>query len=244
MVSLSAHNLSVVYQLPRKFSLSGQLTPATPAGGQLNNRFVTALNGVGFSLNSGDRLGLVGANGSGKTTLLRTLFGILEPTSGHINLEGKVDALFNINLGFRREASGRRNIILRGLINGLSRKEIERQMDAIIEFSELGEFIDLPLKSYSQGMSARLAFSIATSLEPQILLMDEWIGAGDTDFQQKARNRMSELAEAAGIVVLASHNQNLIRRTCNKILSLQKGELSFFGPTDDYFSQLESAKSS
>ncbi|MCC2097264.1 MAG: ABC transporter ATP-binding protein, partial [Hyphomicrobiales bacterium] len=196
---------------------------------------VTALDGVGFSLSAGDRLGLVGRNGSGKTTLLKVLYGIYEPTGGIVEISGRVDALFNINIGFRREATGRRNIFLRGLVNGRSREEMEARMDEIIAFSELGDFIDMPLKSYSQGMAARLAFSVATALNPEILLMDEWIGAGDRHFQDKARSRMNELAESAGIVVLASHNEPLIERTCNKILVLEQGRVLFMGDKEAHF---------
>ena len=173
-----------------------------------------------MNLKSGDRLGLVGPNGAGKTTLLKVLYGIYEPTGGHLEVEGKVDALFNINLGFRPEATGRRNIQLRGLIAGWSPDQIAERTPAIIEFSELGDFIDMPFKSYSQGMGARLAFSIATSFEPQILIMDEWIGAGDASFQAKAKRRMDELAERAGIVVLASHSEELIQKTCNRRLEM------------------------
>ena len=146
-----------------------------------------------------------------------------------------MDALFNINLGFRAEATGRRNIVLRGLINGWTEREIEDRMEDIIAFSELGEFIDMPFKSYSQGMGARLAFSIATTLEPEILLMDEWIGAGDADFQAKAKARMNELAAKAGIIILASHQNDLIARTCNKVLELEHGRVKRFTTAVEYF---------
>ncbi len=196
---------------------------------------VEALDNLSFSLESGDRLGLVGTNGAGKTTLLKVLYGIYEPTRGRVDVVGRTDALFNINLGFRKEASGRRNIVLRGLINGWNMSQINERMEEIIEFSELGDFIDLPLKTYSQGMAARLAFSVATALDPEILLMDEWIGAGDPEFQLKARRRMSLLAEKAGIIVLASHNHSLLQRTCNKILELESGQLKAFQPAEEWF---------
>lgn len=226
MVSVRAENVSLTYRIRERPSL--QLRDWRLASkGQISKRgwtsWVNALQDVSFELNAGDRLGLVGPNGAGKTTLLHTLHGTLEPTSGRVVTQGRVDALFNINLGFRREATGRRNIVLRGLINGWTADEIASRMDRIIEFSELGDFIDLPFKSYSQGMGARLAFSIATSMEPEILLMDEWIGAGDTGFQHKARDRMSELASKAGIIVLASHNHALLRSSCNRFLHLEKG---------------------
>ncbi|WP_244420655.1 MULTISPECIES: ABC transporter ATP-binding protein [Mesorhizobium] len=186
---------------------------------------VQALDGVSFELKAGDRLGLVGPNGAGKTTLLKVLYGIYQPSGGTISITGKVDALFNIHIGFRPEATGRRNIVLRGLISGWTAAEIEEKMEEIIDFSELGDFIDLPFKAYSQGMAARLAFAAATTLEPEILLMDEWIGAGDASFQEKAKRRMDELAEKAGIIVLASHDDALIRRVCTKKLTLRAGRV-------------------
>ena len=229
MVSIRATDIALEYRVRQKLTLAPRDRRLPQAGGTISGtgrqRIVRALDGVSFELKAGDRLGLVGPNGAGKTTLLKVLYGIYEPTSGALDVRGKVDALFNINLGFRGEATGRRNIELRGLINGWSPDEIARRMEEIIEFSELGEFIDMPLKSYSQGMSTRLAFSTATSFEPEILLMDEWIGAGDKEFQTKARKRMAELAEKAGIIILASHNDDLIKRTCNLTLTLEKGRV-------------------
>ena len=234
MVAVRADNVSLTYRLRPRISLRPQGPHTSQDGGIVvgtgRDRHVAALSGISFSLASGDRLGLVGGNGAGKTTLLKVLYGIYEPTGGSVAIEGRLDALFNIHLGFRAEATGRRNIVLRGLINGWTPEEIDARMQSIIDFSELGEFVDMPFKSYSQGMAARLAFSIATSFEPEILLMDEWIGAGDADFQAKAQRRMAEIAERAGIIVLASHNNDLIRRTCNRILRLERGKVA---ATDD-----------
>jgi ABC-type polysaccharide/polyol phosphate transport system ATPase subunit len=234
MVLINAKNLGLTYRIRQKLTLRPRQRATT--GGQIvgsgRARFVKALDNVSFELNAGDRLGLVGGNGAGKTTLLKLLYGVYDPTEGSLAIQGKVDALFNINLGFRAEATGRRNIVLRGLINGWSPDQISTRMKDIIEFSELGEFIDMPFRSYSQGMAARLAFSVATALEPEILLMDEWIGAGDRAFQEKARKRLTELAEKAGIIVLASHNPQLIKRTCNKILELRSGHAVRFGGID------------
>lgn len=230
MVSIKVDNVSLVYRVQQRPTLRlRRPSPPPRSGGTITgtgrHRFVTALDGVSFELAAGDRLGLIGTNGAGKSTLLKVLYGIYEPSAGSVDITGRVDALFNINLGFRREASGRRNIELRGLINGWHPDQIAERMESIIAFSELGDFIDMPFKSYSQGMAARLAFSIATSFEPEILLMDEWIGAGDSDFHKKAKARMSELAEQAGIIVLASHNKDLIQRTCNRTLELEKGRV-------------------
>jgi ABC-type polysaccharide/polyol phosphate transport system ATPase subunit len=236
MVSIRAENVSLTYRLQHKMSFAGRKTSSLPGGrieGSGRTQFVRALDGVSFALAAGDRLGLIGSNGAGKTTLLKVLYGIYEPTSGSVAIDGRIDALFNINLGFRGEATGRRNIELRGLINGWSLDEIERRMDEIIAFSELGDFIDMPFKSYSQGMASRLAFSVATVLEPEVLLMDEWIGAGDPAFQEKARERMAEIAAKAGVIVLASHNHGLLRKICNKILHLEGGEVMEFGDAAD-----------
>jgi len=245
MVSIRADNLTLTYRIRRSRRLSRHATP-TPHGGVIigegRSQQIRALDAVSFSLESGDRLGLVGGNGAGKTTLLKVLYGIFKPTSGVVDLAGRADALFNINLGFRREATGRRNIILRGLINGWSNEQIEQRMEEIVAFSELGDFIDMPMKTYSQGMAARLAFSVATCLDPEILLMDEWIGAGDPEFQNKARRRMSDMAEKAGIIVLASHNHQLLRRICNKVLELDHGKVVHFGSSEAYFSQESAGK--
>ena len=238
MVAISVHNLGLTSELREKLSLAARDKRLPQAGGIISGnsrrRYVTALDDVSFELVAGDRLGLVGSNGAGKTTLLKVLYGIYEPTAGRVGITGRVDALFNIDLGFRQEATGRRNIVLRGLINGWTMAEIDARMDEIVGFSELGEFIDLPFKSYSQGMAARLAFAIATSLEPEILLMDEWIGAGDASFQEKAQQRMQRLADHAGIVVLASHQNDLIARTCNKVLELEHGRVRRFCSTAEY----------
>lgn len=245
MVSIRADNLTLTYRIRRSRRLSRHGKP-TPHGGVIigegRSQQIRALDAVSFSLESGDRLGLVGGNGAGKTTLLKVLYGIFKPTSGAVDVAGRADALFNINLGFRREATGRRNIILRGLINGWSNEQIEQRMEEIVAFSELGDFIDMPMKTYSQGMAARLAFSVATCLDPEILLMDEWIGAGDPEFQNKARRRMSDMAEKAGIIVLASHNHQLLRRICNKVLELDHGKVVRFGPAEEYFLQESAAK--
>ena len=238
MVSIRARNVGLRYPVPRDVKLRSE--PRTTVGGRFfssgrGRRYVNALEDVSFELNAGDRLGLIGSNGAGKTTLLKVLYGIYEPTVGSIDVQGRRDALLNINLGFRNDATGRRNIVLRGLINGWSRREIEQRMDEIIDFSELGDFIDMPMHSYSQGMAARLAFAIATSFEPEILLMDEWIGAGDKNFQEKAKARLEKMVTKAGIIVLASHSNALLQRVCNRIISLEHGRVVWDGDAGKYF---------
>ena len=247
MVSISVESVGLVYRVHKHLSLArpdrrlqnGDRRIVQAGRGV---HLVTALDDVSFSLRAGDRLGLVGSNGSGKTSLLKILGGIFDPTSGTVAINGRADALFNIHLGFRPEATGRRNIELRGLINGWSKREIERRSEQIIEFSELGDFIDMPFKTYSQGMAARLAVSIATTLEPEILLMDEWIGAGDPEFQAKISKKMDELAERAGIIVIASHNLALLQRLCNKILHLDRGRTKSFLPAEEWFGRNRAAQ--
>jgi ABC-type polysaccharide/polyol phosphate transport system ATPase subunit len=242
MVQICVDDLGLEYPLLERRTLGGRVpatsAPAHSVGGHVSRsgkhgKHVVALDGVSFRLSAGDRLALIGGNGAGKTTLLKVLYGIFEPTTGSVETRGRIDALFNINLGFRREASGRRNIELRGLINGWSKAEIEDRMDEIIAFSEIGEFIDMPFKLYSQGMAARLAFATATSFEPEILLMDEWIGAGDPNFQMKAKNRMNAMIQTAGIIVLASHNFSILRATCSHGMVMQRGKSAFLGSLDD-----------
>lgn len=239
MISIEAKDVHLTYKVRSKLELRMPDRQARVSNQTIQHsgrhNLVRALNGISFCAGPGDRIGLVGKNGAGKTTLLKVLYGIFEPTAGNVIRQGKADALFNINLGFRREATGRRNIVLRGLINGWTIEEIEAKTEEIVEFSEIGEFIDLPIKSYSQGMAARLAFSVATAMNPEILIMDEWIGAGDPSFQEKARNRMSELTQNAGIIILASHNMTLMRRTCTHILELDAGTMKQFVPAKQYF---------
>jgi len=231
MAHIKVHNVELIYPLRRPMALRDLLG----RGSKPRVAHISALRDVSFNLQAGDRLGLVGHNGAGKTTLLKLLYGLYYPTGGTVDVRGRVDALFNINLGFRPEASGRRNIRLRGLLQGWTSAEIDRRTEEIIAFCELEKFIDLPFKTYSQGMAARLAFATATTMKPEILLMDEWIGAGDAAFQRKARERMGELAEKAAIIVLASHNLKLIQGTCNKILELEEGRVTAMMHADKWF---------
>ncbi|PLC05790.1 sugar ABC transporter ATP-binding protein [Variovorax sp. RO1] len=186
---------------------------------------VQALNGINLELKSGDRLGLIGHNGSGKSTLLRTLAGVYEPSSGEMVRQGSVASLIDPALGIEPDASGVENIMLRGLVMGMSRKEIERQIPSICEFSGLGEYVNMPVRTYSTGMMMRLAFSISTSVEADILLMDEWLSVGDADFNEKAEKRMRDVVSKSGILVLASHSPELIAKECNRVIHLEHGRI-------------------
>jgi ABC-type polysaccharide/polyol phosphate transport system ATPase subunit len=190
---------------------------------------VRAIDDLSLSLNSGDRLGLVGHNGAGKSTLLRVLAGIYAPTSGMLSIQGKTVPLLEIALGMDDQSTGRQNIRLRGLLLGMSNAEIKNKAEEIAEFTELGDYLDLPLRTYSNGMRVRLAFAISTAVDADILLLDEVLGVGDAAFQEKANRRLQELHDRAEIVVLAIHSSEAIRKTCNKALWMERGKVRMFG---------------
>jgi ABC-type polysaccharide/polyol phosphate transport system ATPase subunit len=200
---------------------------------------VQALRDVSLSFRHGDRVGLIGHNGAGKTTLLRVLAGVYEPSHGLLRCEGQAVALFDPALGMDMEATGHENIVLRSLILGLSPKEIREQAGAIAEFTELGDYLAMPVRTYSSGMMLRLAFAVSTSISPDILLMDEWIVAGDSQFMEKAKKRMESFVGRSNILVLASHSLDLIRRWCDKAVLLEKGRVTAFGAIDDVLSKYE-----
>lgn len=194
---------------------------------------VQALDGVTLRLQHGDRVGLVGHNGAGKTTLLRVLAGIYEPTIGTAKISGHAAPLFDVALGMDPESTGYENIVLRGLFLGLSKSEIDARVDEIAEFTELGSFLELPIRTYSAGMRMRLAFAVSTSIEPDILLLDEGIGAGDAAFLEKASRRLKEFTEKAAIIVLASHSEALITQMCDKAVLMEHGKILRVGETED-----------
>ena len=202
---------------------------------------VRALKGVNLRLTAGDRLGLIGHNGAGKSTLLRVMAGIYVPTAGDVSITGKAVPLLDISLGMDDQSSGRQNIRLRGLLLGMSDEEIEAKTEDIAEFTELGDYLDLPLRTYSSGMRLRLAFAIATAVDADILLLDEVIGVGDAAFQLKAARRLAELHARAEIVVLAIHNNQTLRATCNKALWLDNGRPVALGPVDEVVSRYEAS---
>lgn len=193
---------------------------------------VHALKGVDLSLKDGDRVGLIGHNGSGKSTLLRTLGGIYEPTAGICDVKGRTIPLLNIWQGIMQDATGLENIYIKGMFMGFSRKEVERHVEDIVAFSELGDYINLPFRTYSQGMRLRLVFGTVTSFTPDILLMDEVIGVGDDVFFKRASARLRDLVERTSIVVVASHAKPVLTLLCNRILKLSSGKIVQDGPMD------------
>jgi len=195
---------------------------------------VRALSNVSFDINDGERIGIVGHNGAGKTTLLRTLAGVYSPSAGKVKVDGSVSALFGSGIGLDTEASGLENIRLLGAFHGLGKKAVEAITPDIVDFCELGTFIDLPVKTYSAGMVSRLSFAVSTSFDPDVLLLDEWLGAGDAGFMVKAAARVERFVDRARIVVLASHSAAIIAGFCSKVLWLEHGKTRFYGPTKEW----------
>ncbi|WP_323118366.1 ABC transporter ATP-binding protein [Burkholderia alba] len=200
---------------------------------------VRALDDVSFRFESGDRVGLIGHNGAGKSTLLRTMSGIYAPTTGQISRDGKVVPLLDISLGMDENSTGLQNIRLRGLLLGMSDGEIRAKQHDIAEFCELGDYLDLPIRTYSSGMRVRLAFAVSTAVDAEILLLDEVMGVGDASFRHKAQERLEDLHSRAEIVVLAMHSNSEIRRVCNKALWMDRGKVRAFGAVDDVVAAYE-----
>ena len=235
-------NVSVSFPLYHSESRSLKKAVFAAASGRLGKDekrrvVVEALRSVSFSLETGDRLGLVGSNGAGKTTLLRTLAGIYEPVDGRIDINGKVTALLDPGQGMNPELSGRENIRLRGLFDRLSPRQIGALEEDVAEFAELDQFLDLPVRTYSSGMVVRLGFGLATAVKPQILLMDEWFLAGDAVFLEKARLRLEEMVRGADILVLSSHQAEIVRSWCSRVLWLDQGQVIADGPADEVLDQ-------
>jgi lipopolysaccharide transport system ATP-binding protein len=231
MARISIENLSVEFAVYGSNSRSLKNTVMSQAtGGRIMASArdvvaVRAIDNLTLEINSGDRIGLVGHNGSGKTTLLRTLAGIYKPLAGQITIEGSVGTLLDPVAGLDHDATGLDNIYLRGHLLGMSRQQIENSVDNIAQFTELGDFLTLPLKTYSAGMATRLAFAISTAMHNDILLIDEGVGAGDAAFQEKAQRRIEDFFERASIVVLASHSGELIQKFCNRTIEMSHGQL-------------------
>lgn len=200
---------------------------------------IRALDSVTLRIGDGDRVGIVGPNGAGKTTLLRVLSGVYTPTTGRVEVQGEISSALNVGVGLDSEISGRENIYLLGYYRGFSRERISRQIEEIIEATRLGVFIDLPVNTYSAGMIGRLTFAVATAFDPDVLLMDEWLFAGDASFLQDAKARVEGFVRKARVLVLASHNSHVIREFCTRAIYLNGGRLIDFGDVDQVISRYE-----
>ena len=191
-----------------------------------------ALNGVTFDVHQGEKVGIIGKNGAGKSTLLKVISRITEPTDGRIEILGKISSMLEVGTGFNGELTGRENVYLNGAILGMKKTEIDEKFDEILEFSEVGKFIDTPVKRYSSGMFVRLAFAVASHLEPDILLVDEVLAVGDTRFQKKCINRMLEIAASGRTILFVSHQMNTIRQLCDRVIVLKDGEVIYDGDVE------------
>ena len=212
---------------------TGNLLGHRSASGAATSEEFWALKDVSFEMQAGERLGIVGRNGAGKSTLLKILSRITEPTRGRAEITGRVASLLEVGTGFHPELTGRENIFLNGAILGMSKREITRKFDAIVEFAEIEKFLDTPVKRYSSGMYVRLAFAVAAHLEPEILIVDEILAVGDTQFQNKCLGKIEEVGQAGRTVLFVSHNLNALRRLCPRSILLAEGRLVADGPTSE-----------
>ncbi len=231
MAHIVFDNVTLQYPIynSKNMSLRNQLA-RIGTGGTLSQESsdivaVTALNQVNFELRDGDAIGLVGHNGAGKTTLLRAMAGIYKPIAGKVSIEGSTSTIIDLGAGMDPELSGYENILRMGLMLGSSRQQMDARTEDIERFTELGDFLKVPVRTYSSGMVMRLMFAVATSVQPEILLIDEMFSTGDAEFQKKARSRMADLIDAAKIFVFASHDPELIRQFCKRVFRLNHGKL-------------------
>ena len=193
-----------------------------------------AIHGISFDVQEGEIMGIIGKNGSGKSTLLRAMAGIFSPDEGTIDLHGHTVSLLSIGVGFQKKLTGRENIILSGMLLGFSEKQVREKMDEIIEISELGDFIDKPVKTYSSGMYSKLAFSITAVLKTEIMLIDEVLSVGDAKFKKKSYKKMKELiTDSKRTVIIVSHSSDTIRKLCNTVLWLHDGNIKMQGSVDE-----------
>lgn len=238
MVSIDTYNACVDFPIFDAKSRSLKKAMLSTAGGAIgknadNTIVVEALKDINLHLREGDRVGLVGHNGAGKSTLLRLLSGIYEPTRGSADVRGRVAPVFDLGVGMDPEVSGYDNIIIRGLFLGQTIKQMKAKMDEIAEFTELGDYLNMPLRTYSTGMRVRLALGVVTSIEPEILLLDEGIGAVDAAFMAKARVRLQELVKRSGILVFASHSNDFLAQLCNTALWIEHGQIKKAGEVSE-----------
>ena len=243
-VSITCENACVDFPIFDAKSRSLKKAVLGSAGGAIgktdsNVVVVEALKNINLNLKEGDRIGLVGHNGAGKSTLLRLLSGIYEPTRGAAQIRGRVAPVFDLGVGMDPEISGYENIIIRGLFLGQTRKQMQQKMDEIADFTELGDYLSMPLRTYSTGMRVRLAMGVVTSIDPEILLLDEGIGAVDAEFMKKARIRLEKLVERSGILVFASHSNDFLAQLCDSAMWIDHGEIRQTGEIEEVVTSYE-----
>ncbi|WP_019818639.1 galactan export ABC transporter ATP-binding subunit Wzt/RfbE [Saccharomonospora saliphila] len=233
MVSIDVWDASVDFPIFDAKTRSLKKKVLGKVGGKIGTEskvpIIEALHDINLSLSTGDRIGLVGHNGAGKSTLLRLLSGIYEPTRGAARIQGRVAPVFDLGVGMDQEISGYENILIRGLYLGMSRKQMEKRVDDIADFTELGDYLSMPLRTYSTGMRVRLALGVVTSIDPEILLLDEGIGAVDAAFLNKARDRLVDLVRRSGLLVFASHQDDLLLEMCTSAIWMDEGRMKMRG---------------
>ena len=243
MASINFRNVSIEFPI---FNATGRSLTSSilkvATGGKLdadpNGRvLVKALTDISFSLREGDKVALLGHNGAGKSTLLRALGRVYAPTNGKAEIVGEVGSLIDISLGINPEATGRENVYIRGQLLGLTKQEISEKYSQIVEFAELGDFMEMPVRTYSSGMHLRLAFAVSTVVRPEIILMDEWLSVGDADFQHKAEERLRDLVSGTKILVIATHSRELVEAVCNRAIWLEHGQIIMDGVASEVASE-------
>jgi ABC-2 type transport system ATP-binding protein len=230
---ISASELTMKFRLVNDKALSLKEFFTSALRGKLKYNEFTALDNVSFDIRRGETIGLIGHNGAGKSTLLKVISGILKPTSGSVVCNGNIVPMLELGSGFDLDLTGRENIFLNGAILGYSERFLKINYDEIVEFSELEQFIDCPIRNYSSGMLARLAFSIASVVNPEILIVDEILSVGDAKFQEKSRKRMKELMSGGTTVLFVSHTMSQIKEMCDRCIWLDHGTVRMIGPTDE-----------
>ena len=230
---ITLNRVGLCYRMPKDKIQSMKEYLVALARGRLRYNSFFALSDVSFSVGRGEVLGIVGSNGAGKSTLLKVIAGILTPTSGELRVKGRVVPMLELGSGFDFDLSGRENIFLNGAILGYSEKFLKEKFDEIVEFSELKEFIDTPVRNYSSGMVMRLAFSIASMVSPDILIVDEILAVGDAAFQEKSYARMMELMSHGTTVLLVSHSIDQVKRLCDRVIWLDHGQIRAIGNTEE-----------
>jgi ABC-type polysaccharide/polyol phosphate transport system ATPase subunit len=237
-VAVSAERLSKRYLLRRPVSATFQQTLLEMIRGVASTPF-WALRDLSFTITAGESVGIIGPNGAGKTTLLRLLCGLGRPTTGQIEVHGRVAALLELGAGFHPHLTGRENLYVSGIISGLSRRDVNRLFDAIVDFAEMRDFIDQPLRTYSSGMQMRLAFSIAIHVDPAVLIIDEVLAVGDAHFQQKCLDRIEDFRRRGKTLLIVSHSMDVIRAFCTRVLWLRRGSLAGDGRVEQVVPEYE-----
>ncbi len=232
-VTISVQDLSLTYRTLVTRTPNFKEAIVSMGRGQKNVVTIEALKGISFDVTHGSVLGIIGANGAGKSTLMKAVAGLLPPTKGQIAIDGQVSSMLSLGIGFNANLSGRENVLIGGLASGLTKAQIEESFDAVVDFAELQDHIDMPMRTYSAGMYSRLGFAVATTINPEILLIDEALSAGDASFKEKSYQRIQDLAKQAKTLMVVSHALSTIQELCTEVIWLDRGNLLRRGPADE-----------